>query len=204
MTRVMRSPFWAALLASLLTASLFGAVQIANAAVSGNNDRFSGCLAGGALTKVAVGSTPTAACTGGEIQVQWNQAQLQHISALQGRVAALEALLAGVTRSGNNLAFPGSVEAAVNLVARNNIHADNTINASNDVTAGDEMFAVRNITAGNNVEAMNNVTARNNVHADNTVNASVNVTAGNDVFAVGDVAAGMSVFKDCSTACTAL
>ena len=70
----------------------------------------------------------------------------------------LEALLAGVTRSGANLTFPNDVNAA-NVNATGNVNAGVDVNAGTDVVAGFDVIAGNDVTATNDVNAIDDVNA---------------------------------------------
>ena len=115
-------------------------------------------MEGGNLLNVRRGSNPRQPCNLATQQVSWpstsrtnNQvADLQaQVVALQGDMATLQALLAGVTRSGDDLTFPRHVTAGLDVNARNvlvtnNVLADGSVSADNNVIAG------VNLDVGNN------------------------------------------------------
>jgi hypothetical protein len=70
MERIKSRPWLIALLASLLTATL----TIGGFAFAQTGDTFTGCLkSNGELAKVAIGTSPTQACSPSETEVSWNE-----------------------------------------------------------------------------------------------------------------------------------
>ena len=50
-----------------------GAIGIGVASAQATGDTFTGCLKGGTLTKVAIGSEPVSQCSSSATEVSWNE-----------------------------------------------------------------------------------------------------------------------------------
>lgn len=98
----------------LVFAVVLGLAFAAGASVAQTGgDRFTGCLTpGGDLKGVAVGLDPLSECRGQSTEVSWSSAS--GTEDLKARVAQLEMLLAGVTRTGDTLVFDGMNLQVVN------------------------------------------------------------------------------------------
>lgn len=122
---------------------------------------------------------------------------------LLARVAALETLLAGVTRDGNSLTFPDDV-ITLSDFRGTYFFASQTIQAQGDIRAinGDVRAFAGDLIATGNVEATGDVNADGDVFARN-VEASSNLEALGFIKARGDVCAhtlSVTGSNDCLTA----
>jgi len=157
MARVLRSPVFVAVLSSVLTASLFGVLRIAEA---GPNEFYTGCLSQGELSSVRRGASPLNPCDLATQEVSWpsrsrtdmqvadlqgqvaglegdNAALQADVAALQGDVAAFQGLLADVTRDTDGFGNDRLLLTGMNLQVVNGTGTtDGATNGEGNVIVG--------------------------------------------------------------------